>query len=233
MKLRIQALTHLSILAVASAGLVHAADTAAPASDEPLLLNEVAIIGSKQNIERIPGSGAFITAEEFRAFGYDDINQVIRRTPGVYVRQEDGYGLFPNVSLRGVSTTRNGKITVMEDGILMAPAAYSDPAAYYTPNTGRMSGLEVLKGSSQIKYGPETTGGVMNYLSTPIPARDSGFVSLSYGSNADFRAQAWYGGQTDTSWATLGWLVENVWRQTDGFKTTAAVNSWHDNIEEN
>ncbi len=223
MKLRIQALTHLSILAVASAGLVHAADTAAPASDEPLLLNEVAIIGSKQNIERIPGSGAFITAEEFRAFGYDDINQVIRRTPGVYVRQEDGYGLFPNVSLRGVSTTRNGKITVMEDGILMAPAAYSDPAAYYTPNTGRMSGLEVLKGSSQIKYGPETTGGVMNYLSTPIPARDSGFVSLSYGSNADFRAQAWYGGQTDTSWATLGWLVENVWRQTDGFKTTAAA----------
>lgn len=120
-------------------------------NDAPLVLRDFTVIGSKQNLEKTPGSGAFITAGEIRTFAYDDINQVIRRTPGVYVRQEDGYGLFPNVSLRGVSTTRNGKITVMEDGILMAPAAYSDPAAYYTPNTGRMSGLEVLKGSSQIK----------------------------------------------------------------------------------
>jgi Fe(3+) dicitrate transport protein len=192
-------------------------------NDAPLVLRDFTVIGSKQNLEKTPGSGAFITAGEIRTFAYDDINQVIRRTPGVYVRQEDGYGLFPNVSLRGVSTTRNGKITVMEDGILMAPAAYSDPAAYYTPNTGRMSGLEVLKGSSQIKYGPETTGGVMNYLSTPIPAKNSGFLSATYGSNNDRRLHAWYGGRSESNRVVIGWLVENVWRQTDGFKTTDAA----------
>ncbi len=185
-------------------------------------LAAVSVIGSKENVERLPGSGVFIEAREIRTFAFDDLNQVIRRTPGVYMRQEDGYGLFPNVSLRGVSTTRNGKITVMEDGILMAPAAYSDPAAYYTPNTGRMSGLEVLKGSSQIKYGPESTGGVINYLSTPIPREASGYLSASFGSNRDVRLHASYGGRLETSWATVGYLVENVYRETDGFKTIDA-----------
>jgi len=115
----------VSAQTVASSALTLGAD------DELLILSDVVVIGSKQNVERMPGSGAFIAETDFRAFAYDDVSQIIRRTPGVYIRQEDGYGLFPNISLRGVSTTRNGKITVMEDGILMAPAAYSDPSAYY------------------------------------------------------------------------------------------------------
>jgi Fe(3+) dicitrate transport protein len=185
----------------------------------PLHLPSVAVIGSKENLARLPGSGVYLDRTDLSGFAYDDINQVIRRTPGVYVRQEDGYGLFPNVSLRGVSTTRNGKISVMEDGILMAPAPYSDPSAYYTPNVGRMSGLEVLKGSSQIKYGPETTGGVINYLSTPIPRKNSGLVSLAYGTDNDRRIHASYGGQVDAGPVIVGFLVENVWREVDGFKT--------------
>lgn len=195
------------------------ATSPAPGDGEVILIDAMTIVGSKENLERLPGSGAFVDLGEIRTFSYDDINQVIRRIPGVYIRQEDGYGLFPNVSLRGVSTTRNSKITVMEDGILMAPAPYSDPAAYYTPNAGRMSGLEVLKGSSQIKYGPETTGGVINYLSTPIPATTSGFLEAAYGSNNDVRLHAYYGGRYDAGWATVGVLLENVYRETDGFKT--------------
>lgn len=207
----------VSAQTVASSALPLAAD------DELLFLSDVVVIGSKQNVERMPGSGAFIAGTDFRTFAYDDVNQIIRRTPGVYIRQEDGYGLFPNVSLRGVSTTRNGKITVMEDGILMAPAAYSDPAAYYTPNAGRMSGLEVLKGSSQIKYGPETTGGIMNYLSTPIPQGRAGYVAATYGSDSDLRLHANYGGRESAGDMTLGWLVENVWRRNNGFKTIATA----------
>ena len=51
---------------------------------------------------------------------------------------------------------------------MMAPAPYSAPAAYYSPRIGRMSGVEILKGSSQVRYGPQTTGGVINYLATPF-----------------------------------------------------------------
>ena len=199
------------------------ADQAKTDDSEPLILDAISVIGSKHNLERLPGSGSFVDTAEIRDFGYDDLNQVIRRIPGVYIRQEDGYGLFPNVSLRGVSTTRNSKITIMEDGILMAPAAYSAPAAYYSPNVGRMSGLEILKGSSQIKYGPETTGGVINYLSTPIPTDTRGFLGAAYGSNNDIRVHANYGGTSKTNWGSFGYLVENVYRETDGFKTINAT----------
>lgn len=195
------------------------------AADPVVQLDTLSVIGSRENVERLPGAGVFLDAEDARAFAHDDINQAIRRAPGVYMRQEDGYGLFPNVSLRGVSTTRNSKLTIMEDGILMAPAPYSDPAAYYTPNSGRMSALEILKGSSQIKYGPQTTGGVINYLATPIPAEDSGLLSLGYGSDGDIRVLANYGGRVETAWASIGFLVEDSYRETDGFKSIDAVSS--------
>ncbi|MGF1531391.1 MAG: TonB-dependent receptor family protein [Puniceicoccaceae bacterium] len=187
--------------------------------DEDLFLPATAVVGSTQRAFETPGAAAIAFAEDYTQLGYADINQVMRTIPGVYVRAEDGYGLFPNLSLRGVDTNRNSKITVMEDGILAAPAAYSAPAAYYSPVTGRMSAIEVLKGSSQIGYGPHTTGGVVNYLSTPIPNERKAYLKSSYGTDSDIRLHGWVGGQETLSGGVFGYLVEGWRRSVDGFKT--------------
>ena len=111
----------------------------------------------------------FYRKKEIEKFNYTNIDNLLGQVPGVNVYQEDGFGLRPNISLRGTSPERSSKITLMEDGVLIAPAPYSAPAAYYFPNVGRMQNVEVLKGSSQIQYGPFTTGGAMNFVSTEIP----------------------------------------------------------------
>ena len=183
------------------------------------VLDKIMVIGNPANIETLPGSAHVVTKTDIREQNYDDVNQVLRKVPGVYVRQEDGFGLFPNISLRGVDTTRSSKITLMEDGVLTAPAPYSAPAAYYSPTVGRMSGMEILKGSSQVKYGPQTTGGVINYLATPIPLKETAYLKSSYGSFGDIRTHAYAGNTVDTSAGQFGFLLENYTRKNQGYKT--------------
>ncbi len=151
------------------------------------------VIGSKAAVNELLGAGHYIDAGEWRSRGYDDTNRALRFEPGIYLREEDGYGLFPNISLRGVDSQRTSKLTIMEDGIPTAPAPYSAPAAYYSPALGRMSAVEILKGSSQIQYGPNTTGGIINYISTLVPEKPTAYISTSYGSHNDYRLHAWGG----------------------------------------
>jgi len=182
------------------------------------VLENIMIIGNPANIENMPGSAHVITKEEIRQQSYDDVSRILRKVPGVYVREEDGFGLFPNISLRGVDTSRSAKVTILEDGILMAPAPYSAPSAYFSPTMGRMSGLEVLKGSSQIKYGPHITGGVINYLSTPIPLEETYYLKSLVGSFGEMRTQAYVGNTIDTNAGSFGFLLEGYSRKNDGFK---------------
>ena len=186
------------------------------------------VIGEADDILDVPGSGAVLTSEDLARQAYDDANQALRKVPGVYVRPEDGYGFFPNISLRGVDTTRSAKVTLMEDGVLTAPAAYSAPSAYYTPTLGRMSAIEVLMGSSQTRYGPHTTGGVINYRSTEIPESGRAYIKTLYGSNNEQRTHAYAGDTFETESGRVGILLEGYLRSSDGFKTIDSTADFQD-----
>lgn len=177
------------------------------------------ITGGAEDTFVLPGSGYFITSQDIRDQNYTNVNRVFAKVPGVYAREEDGSGLFPNISIRGVDGTRNEKITVMEDGILQAPAPYAAPSAYYSPNIARMAGVEILKGSSQIAHGPNTTGGVINYLSTPIPGHEQFYLRSTYGSNATAQIHSHFGDTIETEAGKFGYLGELYYKRSDGFRT--------------
>ena len=199
--------------------------------EETSLLPQLSVIGGASNIFTISGSAHYLDAESIKEHSYDDINRVLRQVPGVYIREEDGYGLFPNISLRGVDTSRSAKVTLMEDGILAAPAPYASPSAYYSPTAGRMNGIEVLKGSSQIKYGPQTTGGAINYLSTPIPDHQRISIRSQYGEDNEYRTHATFGNTVKSDSGNFGFLFEAYARGADGFKTidSSATSNESDN----
>ena len=115
---------------------------------------EITVVGNRAEAGNVAGSAHFIGQEELEKFFYPDIQRIGREVPGVSIQLEDGYGLRPNISIRGVATERSGRITLLEDNVLIAPAPYSAPSAYYFPTAGRMSAFEVLKGPAAIHPGP-------------------------------------------------------------------------------
>ena len=157
------------------------------------MVESISATNGGNNILEIPGSVNYISPKELQRFGYSDINRVLKSIPGVNIQEEDGFGLRPNIGLRGTGSERSSKITIMEDGVLMSPAPYTAPSAYYFPTSGRMHAIEILKGSSQIKYGPFTTGGAINLISTPIPSESSGIMDISMGNYGLAKMHANYG----------------------------------------
>jgi Fe(3+) dicitrate transport protein len=77
----------------------------------------------------------------------------------------------------------------------------------------------VLKGSSQIGYGPNTTGGVIKYLSTPIPESEQFYLRSTYGSNNTWQAQSHYGDTLEFDAGKFGYLAELYYKRSDGFRT--------------
>jgi Fe(3+) dicitrate transport protein len=179
-----------------------------------VVIQGVTLTGGHAGIREIPGSAHYISPKEIEKFSYTDINRTLRAIPGVNLQEEDGFGLRPNIGLRGTGVERTSKITIMEDGVLMAPAPYSAPAAYYFPTIGRMHAVEILKGSSQIKYGPYTTGGAINLISSQIPQDFSGKVTLLGGSFNGRNLHANVG----NSHKNFAYMAETFQFGSDGFK---------------
>ena len=176
---------------------------------------EVTIVGARETQQGVTGSARVIDSEQLKRFGHTDIQRIARQVPGVSVQVEDGYGLRPNISIRGVATERSSRITLLEDNVLIAPAPYSAPSAYYFPTAGRMSSFEVLKGPSAITQGPYTIGGALNMISTPIPREAEGRIAAEMGQDESVRVHATYGNTSDDG---FGFLIETQQWSSAGYQ---------------
>ena len=191
------------------------AEEAELARDLPPAIEEVTIVGRRERARQIAGAAHVVTRAALERFEYANVQRIMRLIPGVSVQVEDGYGLRPNISIRGVASERSGRITLLEDGVLIAPAPYSAPAAYYFPTAGRMHAFEVLKGPAAIIQGPYTIGGAFNMVSTPIPAARRGSLVATAGQHGTGRLHATYGGRGDSG---FGFLLETHQWRSEGFQ---------------
>ena len=176
----------------------------------------VTIVGSQEDVA---GSATVLSNEDLAKMVDTDIHKILSAVPGVYVRTEDGYGLRPNISIRGTAPDRSGKVTLMEDGVLIAPAPYTSASAYYFPTTGRIHAVEVLKGPAAITQGPSTIGGAINMISTPIPDTTGGSVTSEMGSDGLSRTHMTFGLNS----GKLSGLLEVHNHSADGFDSIMNV----------
>ena len=175
----------------------------------------------------LPGSGHYVGRRTLDLIGTGDVHRALREVPGVTIQEEDGYGLRPNVGVRGSGAERSSTVTLMEDGVLIAPAPYAAPAAYYFPSVGRMDGVEVRTGAGQIKYGPATTGGALNLVAADVPLGPEVRAEAVVGPNDQRTLEA----RAGTSAPSAPWLgglgvgavVQVRSDNVDGFKTIAGA----------
>jgi Fe(3+) dicitrate transport protein len=204
-----------------------ARDTGVPALDGGVASQAVGDGGTNALQTVVVGTSEWKTAgslhtlngKRLKQFGLDDPHAVLQAVPGVQVRGEDGFGLRPNIGLRGANPDRSKKVTLMEDGVLLGPAPYSAPAAYYFPLITRMEAVRVVKGPGAIIYGPQTVGGAIDFVTRDFWPGVSAGLEAALGQYCYGKAHGYFSAATETS----GFLVEGVHLRSDGFKRLDTV----------
>jgi Fe(3+) dicitrate transport protein len=172
---------------------------------------QIAIFTDRDGIfSDTPGSVTYIDKKEINRIDPVSGNEVLRRVPGLHVVDEEGAGLRVNIGIRGLDPDRSRGVLVLEDGIPVALSPYGEPEMYYTPAIDRMAGVEVVKGSGQIMYGPQTIGGVVNYITADPPAREQGSVSLRGGEGGFFTGRMSYGNTYGKAGIQVNYLRKQV-----------------------
>ncbi len=206
---------HVATLAITSVMTTHVYAEEKKNPDKRVkVMERVTVIGSQDRREDIPGSASIVSEQTLDRYQTTDVHRALQEVPGVAVQEEDGYGLRPNIAIRGGRSNRSADLTLMEDGVLAAPAPYAAPEAYYFPQMDRMKSLEIIKGTGAVKYGPRTTNGVLNMVTKPIPAKKQADFVAEAGSYGSLRT----GMTAGASFENGGVMLNAFHKETHGFK---------------
>lgn len=179
----------------------------------------VDVIGGQEGLLKIPSSAAIIDQEDLETSHVFTINEALRKAPGLVLRDEEGFGMRPNIGVRGLNPTRSTKVLLLEDGIPVTYAPYGANESYYHPTVDRFSSIEVLKGASQLKFGPLTAGAVINYITPNAPEKFGGHISITGGNRDYLNTKLNVGGN--------GMLLDYTHKEGDG-----ARDNTHSNVED-
>lgn len=191
-----------------------APDPAADAGADPKVI-EVRVIGAAADaLQKIPGSGQLLTKKDVDRAAPQDVSELLRRVPGLTVRQEQGAGLRLDISVRGLDGTRSRRVLVLEDGVPAAINPYGEPDLYYSPPFERVRGIEVVKGSGSVLFGPQTIGGVVQLLTHAPPASRRVYVWMNGGMPGQFELLGRYG----DAWGDVRYIAQVFGKRGDGVR---------------
>ena len=177
----------------------------------------LSVVGSRlgdspATLRRLPGAVTILDAATLSSSQVFTATEALRKVPGVNVRDEEGFGLRPNIGVRGLNPTRSSKVLLLEDGVPFTIAPYGDNASYYHPPIERFESVEVLKGSGQIAYGPVTVGGIVNYVTPDVPKYKTAMARIAFGS----RDYANFSGFAGATAGRVGMSLDYMRKQGDG-----------------
>lgn len=156
-------------------------------AEDAIVTDTIAVKGIlPDNLESVPGSFNVVDEKELEVRRPFSVQEALNTTPGIHIVGENTFGLGLNIGVRGLDPRRSSRTLVMEDGVPMFLAPYGDPALHFTTPIERIQRIEVVKGSGQILYGPQTIGGMINFVTKPVPTNGFAGSVTGMAGNNDF-----------------------------------------------
>ncbi|SFU79380.1 TonB-dependent Fe(3+) dicitrate receptor FecA [Xenorhabdus koppenhoeferi] len=119
------------------------------------------------------GARDVINREDFSKTGATTMRDVLNRIPGVSAPENNGTGshdLAMSFGIRGLNPRLASRSTVLMDGIPVPFAPYGQPQLSLAPlSLGNMNAVDVVRGGGAVRYGPQSVGGVVNFVTRAIP----------------------------------------------------------------
>ena len=203
-------------LSLFTLGICHAALAADPPPASSVELAPMTIQGdvlgaaSDQEVRTYAGSRSVIDSSDLKKASARGLDDALQRVPGIKIFDETGTGALPQISVRGLYESRSGRIQALSDGIPLALAPYGQTGLSLFPMTmATVDRVDIVRGGAAVQYGPNNVGGVINFISKPIPREWETTLQEKTTFNVGGR-QLW-----DTYVGTGGYLTDNFGLQLD------------------
>ncbi|QXI30807.1 TonB-dependent siderophore receptor [Pseudomonas vanderleydeniana] len=170
------------------------------------------VLGSASDPEVLTyaGSRTVVGADNLNKASVRGVDDALQRVPGVKIFDETGTGALPQIAVRGLYESRSGRLQALSDGIPLALAPYGQTGLSLFPVTmATVDRIDIVRGGAAVQYGPNNVGGVINFISKPIPREWENTLQERTTFNAGGR-QLW-----DTYFGTGGYLTDNFGLQLD------------------
>jgi len=167
-------LTTIAVAIVASfASSAAVADDKSQAEAKPeVIVVTGSLLGNSEvaDLKTYTGNRSIITSDQIERTAARSIDTALQQVPGIKIKDETGTGVLPNISVRGLDSSRSGYAQILLDGIPMTLAPYGHTGQSLFPATLFMiDRIDVARGGASIQYGPNNVGGVINLISKSIP----------------------------------------------------------------
>lgn len=194
-----------------------------PEPSQEVELPETLVIGrlERDGVPIVPidniGSRDVLGPEAIRESGARDLNDLLVTLPAISTRPYNGgEASAPSFSMRGLPDDGLTEyIHVLIDGVPASPLPYGWTAFSFFPATPeRLHAIDLIRGGHAVRYSPNTVGGVLNFITPPIPEGRRFDLRTTFG-DFDYASTAISGGDGS---GELGWYGTYVDRGGSGYR---------------
>ena len=121
--------------------------------------------GGRQEIRRAPAVATVITAEDIKAMGATDLDEVMETVPGVHVSKFVTHNIS-SYQIRGITgNASNPQVLMLQNGVPMNTLYRGDKGEeWISQSLENVARIEIIRGPGSALYGADAFSGVINII---------------------------------------------------------------------